>query len=123
MASMVWEATLPDSSAGPGPTGRTWHSMVCMQGKDREPASLLLYGGFSNDNRVLRDCWKLNLDSENLSWQRSGLGFCQPRWWHSMVVIDSIIIVMGGLLSETVHPTESLVVDIKPRPLVNICHK
>ena len=121
MGSMVWENILPDSQGGRGPAGRTWHSMVSLQGSDGP--SLLVYGGFSNDNRVLRDCWKLRLTSENLTWEKSSLNLTQPRWWHSMVVVDHMIIVTGGLYSDSVHPHDCLIQHIKPQSLVNTCHQ
>ena len=121
MVTFTWENVLPDCSGGPGPTGRTWHSMVTMQGIDGP--SLLLYGGFSNDNRVLRDCWKLSLTEIPLTWKKSVLAMTEPRWWHTMVMVNSVLVVTGGLISESVHPKQCLIVNIAPHSLLNTCHK
>ena len=118
MHTMTWVLVLPDSRSGPGPSGRSWHSLVSLGG-----ASLLLFGGFSNESSPLKDCWILDVANTAVTWRRSTLALCESRWWHTMVVLGYTIIVTGGLHSDNYHPKESMIVNTSPQPLLSTCYR
>ena len=119
MTSMTWETIHLDSSA-PTPPGRSWHSMVNLGvGSD----TLLLFGGYSESDTPLKDSWQIDTSAKSPVWTKSSHSFPRSLWWHTMEVIGSSVVVIGGLHSEHCHPRQCLILDLQPLPLTHICHK
>ena len=58
------------------PRGRSWHSFTPLTDEQ-----IVLFGGFTQDNRPMSDCWIFDIRS--LTWNAIDLPFEKPRLWHS----------------------------------------
>lgn len=74
MSSMQWSQLYPNDPDHPV-KGRSWHTLTPLT--DR---LLVLYGGFSTDDRPLDDCWLFDTDTNQ--WREIRLPFNKPRFWH-----------------------------------------
>lgn len=73
------------------PKGRSWHSMTFINND-----KLLIYGGFSESDEPLNDCWCLDLCC--YSWTRMKHFEGEPRLWHTAHYIKdaSSVYLIGG---------------------------
>lgn len=78
------------------PQGRSWTSFTPISSD-----TIVLYGGFSQEETALDDCWLFNIQHE--TWTRVPLLLSKPRLWHTGVrsPYDEIIIYGGS--ATTVH--------------------
>ena len=85
------EYNTPEIESDTKPRGRSWHSMNIIS-NDR----LIIYGGFSEDEEPLNDCWFLDLN--NFSWIRVFRFNLEPRLWHTAHYIKeaSAVFLIGG---------------------------
>jgi hypothetical protein len=81
METMRWERVMTATVAHNDniPIGRSWHSFTPLTDN-----IIVLYGGFSQDNKPLNDCWILNV--ETLTWAEIELPFDKPRLWHTAIL-------------------------------------
>ncbi|XP_054169090.1 kelch domain-containing protein 2-like [Oppia nitens] len=92
MKQMSWTEvySFNDNNETSVPIGRSWHSFTPLSDKQ-----IILYGGFSQDNKPLSDCWAL--DIESMTWSTIDLPFNKPRIWHSSIASSfGEIIIFGG---------------------------
>ncbi|CAG2114937.1 unnamed protein product [Medioppia subpectinata] len=92
MKRMCWSEELTNNMKNESliPIGRSWHSFTPLS-----ESQIVLYGGFSQDNRPLSDCWLLDIKSQQ--WSHIALPFSKPRLWHSAIASPfGEIIVFGG---------------------------
>ncbi|CAG2175821.1 unnamed protein product [Oppiella nova] len=79
MRQMSWNEVMAyDTNESIVPIGRSWHSFTPLSDQQ-----IVLYGGFSQDNRPLSDCWILDIQS--MTWISINLPFNKPRLWHSAI--------------------------------------
>jgi N-acetylneuraminic acid mutarotase len=91
MQTLTWSGEI--HVCGPVPEGRSWHSLTAVP--DR---FLILYGGFSQANSALSDCWLFDTEAE--LWQLIELPFRKPRLWHSACLnMYNEVLIYGGCTS------------------------
>ena len=73
------------------PMGRSWHTMTLI-----DNGQLLIYGGFSEEEKPLNDCWILDLNK--YEWTRRLHLDGEPRLWHSAHYIreNATVFLIGG---------------------------
>ena len=85
------------------PCGRSWHSFTPVNHKD-----IFLYGGYSQDNSPLSDCWIL--DCETYRWTRQTGCYDKPRLWHTgCCTDDGDILIFGGCSNDILSDEEPIV--------------
>ncbi|GIY11225.1 kelch domain-containing protein 1 [Caerostris extrusa] len=120
MEIMHWSGELPIK--GPVPMGRSWHSLTALSER-----YLVLYGGFSQNNIVLSDCWRF--DTVNHTWQPIELPFEKPRLWHcACLSIFDEVLIFGGCTTNILdlertpeQATDIVVVRTYPKSLFRSC--
>lgn len=120
MTLLTWSGELP--VCGPLPEGRSWHSLTSVS--DR---FLILYGGFSQTNVPLKDCWMFDTEAE--LWHLIELPISKPRLWHSACLsLYNEVLVYGGCTSNILdldrkpdQADDIIVIRISPMSLYRIC--
>ncbi|GIY18261.1 kelch domain-containing protein 1 [Caerostris darwini] len=120
MEIMHWSGELPIK--GPVPMGRSWHSLTALSER-----YLVLYGGFSQNNIVLSDCWRF--DTVNHTWQPIELPFEKPRLWHcACLSIFDEVLIFGGCTTNILdlertpeQATDIVVIRTYPKSLFRSC--
>ncbi|XP_035223900.1 kelch domain-containing protein 2-like isoform X1 [Stegodyphus dumicola] len=120
MESMKWSGPLPIE--GPIPEGRSWHSLTALTER-----YLILYGGFSQNNVALSDCWRF--DTTNHVWTMIELPFRKPRVWHSACLNNyNEVLIYGGCTSNILdlertpeQASDIIVIGITPKSLFRLC--
>ncbi len=79
MEAMRWQKVMTANVANNIPIGRSWHSFTPLSDN-----IIVLYGGFSQDNKPLNDCWILNVKTQ--TWAEIELPFDKPRLWHTAIL-------------------------------------
>uniref|UniRef100_A0A1B6DM86 Kelch domain-containing protein n=1 Tax=Clastoptera arizonana TaxID=38151 RepID=A0A1B6DM86_9HEMI len=129
METMKWSDNLIDQTLRTGfevPEGRTWHSFTFIS-----PNQAVLYGGLSQHNAVLSDCWILNVKhgGRSVQWETLGTDWNHPLLWHKSVCIPATgdVLIHGGLkrsllaLSTTNnHAEDLLILYFKPPSLLRL---
>ncbi|KAF8792617.1 Kelch domain-containing protein 2 [Argiope bruennichi] len=91
MTTMSWSGEM--AVKGPVPVGRSWHSLTALADQ-----YLVLYGGFSQNNVALSDCWLFDTKAE--IWIPVELPFQKPRLWHcACLSIFNEVLIYGGCTS------------------------
>lgn len=118
METMTWSGNI--ETLGNVPCGRSWHSLTVLN-----DTTLVLYGGFSQLNEALDDCWHLNL--QTFTWTQIDLPFARKRLWHSAcMVIPGEIIICGGCCGNILeqlcheHSPELIVLRFTPKSLFRL---
>ncbi|XP_067119507.1 kelch domain-containing protein 2-like [Centruroides vittatus] len=119
LETMTWSGKL--STLGPQPQGRSWHSLTTIS-----QDVILLYGGFSQHNEPLSDCWQLNLST--LTWLQVDLSFTKPRLWHTACLTSyGEVIIYGGctenILNRTIvaeHASNLIILRFSPKTLFRL---
>lgn len=123
MDTMEWSGPLPvQGSDGVLPEGRSWHSLNALSEN-----SLVLYGGFSQNDMPLSDCWILDLSI--MKWKKVDLGFSKPRLWHTACVSTfEEVIIYGGCTQNILdhriaaeHGKDIIVLRFSPKSLFRLC--
>lgn len=116
--AMVWSGPL--ETTGSKPQGRSWHSFTAVS-----PGHIVLYGGFSQEEEPLRDCWLFLVQS--LTWVQVERDY-PPRLWHSACLSrETEVIVFGGCAGNifgnaSVGAEDAVIVlQFSPRSLLLIC--
>ncbi|KAK8778674.1 hypothetical protein V5799_019986 [Amblyomma americanum] len=116
--SMQWSGTL--DTIGEKPCGRSWHSFTALS-----EHRIVLYGGFSQTEEPLSDCWLFVVPI--LTWVRVELQL-PPRLWHSACLsIEAEVIVFGGCAGNIfqrggIHAEDTIInLSFSPRSLYRIC--
>lgn len=120
MKTMTWSGEIAVN--GPIPEGRSWHSLTALFNR-----FLILYGGFSQTNIALSDCWMFDTKTE--VWQLVELPHDKPRLWHSACLnIFNEVLVYGGCTSNILdferkpdQANDIIVISIEPKSLYRIC--
>ncbi|XP_015930466.1 kelch domain-containing protein 2 [Parasteatoda tepidariorum] len=120
MTTMRWSGEL--SIKGPVPQGRSWHSLTALA-----HGYLILYGGFSQNNVALSDCWMF--DTHAQIWQPIDLPFKKPRLWHCAVLsVYNEVLIYGGCSSNILdvdrtpeQAKDLIVISIIPKSLFRLC--
>lgn len=120
MDTMEWNGPL--AVEGVLPEGRSWHSLNALSDN-----YLVLYGGFSQNDVPLSDCWVLDLSI--MKWKKVDLGFSKPRLWHTACVnIFDEIIIYGGCTENILdhriaaeHAKDIIVLRFSPKSLFRLC--
>ncbi|KAK7490243.1 hypothetical protein BaRGS_00018588 [Batillaria attramentaria] len=120
LKSLTWSGEL--NAAGPLPEGRSWHTM-----SDIGDNRLLLFGGFSQDQRPLDDVWLL--DMAHLQWTLLSPGNGHPRLWHTASVTSSgTVLVFGGCKNNILSPQHRsrfsgsvIKFEVQPKRLDRLC--
>lgn len=120
------------------PEGRSWCSLSFLG-----DSSAILFGGFSNNNEVLSDCWrvevvvnaegkctgrwiKLSSPSEGEKTETEELSEVGPRLWHTGAVVDGRLYLCGGSDVALTQATTLVKVGIRqvnPSSLLSICYE
>ncbi|XP_046664923.1 kelch domain-containing protein 1-like isoform X2 [Homalodisca vitripennis] len=123
--TMTWSGNLTDASKSECgvPEGRTWHTLTFIS-----PDKAVLYGGLSQYNAVLSDCWMLDVAQCGARWcKRSD---CRPLLWHRAIHSQDTgeLLIQGGLKRSIVaavtwrdHAYELLVLPFAPKSLFRLC--
>lgn len=120
MKTMNWSGEITVN--GPVPEGRSWHSLTALSER-----FLILYGGFSQNNVALCDCWMFDTKLQN--WLLVDLPFNKPRLWHCacLNVFDEVL-VYGGCTSNILdlervpeQASDIIVIRISPKSLYRLC--
>ncbi|XP_065309651.1 kelch domain-containing protein 2-like isoform X1 [Dermacentor albipictus] len=116
--AMQWSGTL--DTVGEKPRGRSWHSFTALP-----PFRVVLYGGFSQTEEPLSDCWLFVVPA--LTWVRVELQL-PPRLWHSACLsCENEVIVFGGCAGNIfqrggIHAEDTIItLSFSPRSLYRIC--
>lgn len=127
LTTLTWSNLLPATDYPP--IGRSWQVLVPVQ-TGNSSGGLLIYGGFANQEVTLSDCWKLDLDSNPLSWTRCKHWEDGPRLWHAAACADpGQILIIGGLTNNILAPSHVLKhhaekvihINTAPSSLLKIC--
>lgn len=129
METMMWSGNLTEmvDTNREIPEGRTWHTFTFVT-----PNQAVLYGGLSQHNVVLSDCWKLNMDSskDGIRWERIKLKKNLPLLWHMAVYSSATneLLIEGGLKRSILasvtwrdHADELLILHFTPKSLFRLC--
>ncbi|KAG0410090.1 hypothetical protein HPB47_012802 [Ixodes persulcatus] len=116
--AMEWSGAL--QTVGEKPCGRSWHSFTAVS-----PVHVVLYGGFSQSEEPLADCWLFVVGA--LTWIRVELPL-PPRLWHSACLSQQEeVVVFGGCAGNIfqrggIHAEDTVIVlRFSPRSLYRIC--
>ncbi|GFS96499.1 kelch domain-containing protein 1 [Nephila pilipes] len=120
MKTMHWSGEI--SVKGPVPVGRSWHSLTALD--DRH---LVLYGGFSQNNVALSDCWLF--DTFSHTWKQMKLPFKKPRLWHcACLSVFNEVLIYGGCTSNILdldrtpeQASDIVVISVLPKSLYRLC--
>lgn len=127
LQTMTWSNLLPATDYPP--IGRSWQVLVPVK-TGNSSGGLLIYGGFADQEVTLSDCWKLDLDSNPLSWTRCKYWEDGPRLWHAAACADpGQILIIGGLTNNILAPSHVLKhhaekvihINTAPSSLLKIC--
>ena len=139
------------------PSGRTWHSFNLIHSDDsyssNSPGSekhlktqILLFGGYSNNEETLYDCWLLDPNKDDIERKEEcthNFGTVTKRWtrfqhleqgpkygrrmWHCGVTLPQGIMIIGGYGTnlpisrpDVDHPSNVIDTVITPRPLYRL---
>ncbi|XP_025103691.1 kelch domain-containing protein 2-like isoform X2 [Pomacea canaliculata] len=118
--TLTWSGQL--TTGGSQPIGRSWHTMafVCNN-------SLLLYGGFSQDERALDDVWLLSLVT--LQWTLVSPTNGYPLLWHTASTTQSgSVLVFGGCSNNILNieyelkfSDQVIKFQMEPKGLMSLC--
>ncbi|KAH8028730.1 hypothetical protein HPB51_018212 [Rhipicephalus microplus] len=118
LTTMHWTGVL--RTIGEKPRGRSWHSFTALP-----PFRIVLYGGFSQTEEPLSDCWLFVVPA--LTWVRVEVQL-PPRLWHSACLSCELeVIVFGGcarnIFQQDGIQAEDTVITLSfsPRSLYRIC--
>ncbi|XP_046664924.1 kelch domain-containing protein 1-like isoform X3 [Homalodisca vitripennis] len=125
--TMTWSGNLTDASKSECgvPEGRTWHTLTFIS-----PDKAVLYGGLSQYNAVLNDCWIMSVAGK-VTWSEHQLPYDhgEPRCSHVACFFPPRLLVHSGLtqpyyksrLLLTDHAYELLVLPFAPKSLFRLC--
>ncbi|XP_054715371.1 kelch domain-containing protein 2-like [Uloborus diversus] len=120
MEEMSWSGEF--DIKGPIPEGRSWHSFTGLNEK-----CLILYGGFSQTNVPLSDCWMF--DTVAVLWQQVELPYEKPRLWHSACLNTfGEVVIYGGCTSNILdlertpqQTSDIFAIRLTPKTLYRLC--
>jgi len=122
--TLTWSGNLTDASKSECgvPEGRTWHTLTFIS-DDRA----VLYGGLSQYNAVLSDCWTLDVSGATARWHKRN--DCRPLLWHRAIFSRDTneLLIQGGLKRSIVatvtwrdHAYELLILPFAPKSLFRL---
>lgn len=116
--AMQWSGAL--ATVGEKPRGRSWHSFTALSA-----SRIVLYGGFSQTEEPLADCWLFVVPC--VTWVRVELEL-PPRLWHSACLSrEGEVVVFGGCAGNIfqrggIHAEDTVIrLSFSPRSLYRIC--
>ncbi|XP_041352804.1 kelch domain-containing protein 2-like isoform X2 [Gigantopelta aegis] len=120
MTSLTWSGEL--NPLGDIPCGRSWHAFRAISN-----SKVLLYGGYTTDQRPLGDAWLLDVVA--LQWTRLDILQKHTRLWHTMDITSSgDIVIFGGCSNDILrsdlqsrHVNEVVLFRIEPKTLLRCC--
>lgn len=117
--NMKWSGRL--QMKGEVPQGRSWHTFTPVSHNH-----IVLYGGFTNQNEALSDCWILELST--LNWTQVVLPNDRPRLWHTACAGEpGSVIIFGGCTGNAMNPVppneakELITLWFAPKTLLRLC--
>lgn len=121
MDKMQWSGNLTQPFQL-SPEGRSWHSFTFVT-----DTRAVVYGGFSQYNTVLSDCWLLDV-TPTARWYQFQYNDCKPRLWHRAQYVAGELLVVGGHRGNILDPVgrkehaeELLVINFTPKSLLKLC--
>ncbi|XP_075232882.1 kelch domain-containing protein 1-like isoform X2 [Lycorma delicatula] len=131
MKTMTWSGNLkPMSKCSTWPEGRSWHSLTFIS-----PDTAIVYGGLSQLNVVLNDCWALKIKEQwdTINWKLLSLPYDhgEPCCAHAACFFknERLLCIHSGVTQpfyETIiklqhHVDRLLIIPFAPKSLLRIC--